>query len=197
MGIRIQFNSKNTMKFILLLATAALVSAKSLDLKQLEYGFCEGAPQPGSIDELTVLPDPLELHTGAMVTITAQLTLTEAIQSGSQVELSIKKNFLGIEIPIPCLEIEGAHIGSCSYDVDLILSMIPDDFCSAHFPQECATPLNPGTYGGGEPLVITIPEIPDIIAGFLGSGAYHASATIKNPDGSMMTCLEVKLDVVG
>ena len=84
-----------------------------------------------------------------------------------------------------------------SYDVDLILSMIPDDFCSAHFPQECATPLNPGTYGGGEPLVITIPEIPDIIAGFLGSGAYHASATIKNPDGSMMTCLEVKLDVVG
>ena len=28
------------MKFILLLATAALVSAKSLDLKQLEYGFC-------------------------------------------------------------------------------------------------------------------------------------------------------------
>ena len=86
---------------------------------------------------------------------------------------------------------------SSTYDVDFILGMIPEDFCSAHFPQACATPLNPGTYGGGEALVITIPEIPDIIAGFLGSGAYHASATIKNPDGSIMTCIEVKLDVVG
>ena len=89
------------------------------------------------------------------------------------------------------------NLFSSSYAVDDLLSLIPEDFCSAHFPQECATPLNPGTYGGGDPLTFTIPDIPDIIAGFLGSGAYHASATINNPDGSMMTCIEVKLDVVG
>ena len=59
------------------------------------------------------------------------------------------------------------------------------------------TPLNPGTYGGGDPIMFTIPEIPDIISGLLGSGTYHASATITNPDGSMMTCIEVQLDVVG
>ena len=118
------------MKFILLLATAALVSAKSLDVKQLEYGFCgelrniikifprnnflvtEGAPQPGTIDELTVLPDPLELHTGATVTITAKMTLAGTVQSGSTVDLSITKKFLGVDVPFPCLEIEGAHIGS-------------------------------------------------------------------------------------
>ena len=84
-----------------------------------------------------------------------------------------------------------------TYDVDEILSLIPADFCSAHFPQECATPLNPGTYGGGEPLVFTIPEIPDIIAGFLASGTYYADATITNPDGTQMTCLYVRIEVVG
>ena len=98
------------------------------------------------------------------------------------------------------------HLENCSlsqaikfstYAVDDILSLIPADFCSAHFPQECSTPLNPGTYGGGDPIMFTIPEIPDIISGLLGSGTYHASATITNPDGSMMTCIEVQLDVVG
>ena len=72
----------------------------------------EGAPQPGSIDELTVLPDPLELHTGATVTISATLSLTESIQSGSKVALSITKKFLGVDLPFPCLEIDGSNIGS-------------------------------------------------------------------------------------
>ena len=52
------------------------VSWKSIFPKN-EFFYTAGAPQPGSIDELSVLPDPLELHTGAMVTISAKLTLTE------------------------------------------------------------------------------------------------------------------------
>ena len=89
------------------------VSLTEIFLREiLKYFPAEGAPQPGTIDELTVLPDPLELHTGATVTIKAQLSLTGTVQSGSQVALSVKKTFLGIEIPIPCLEIEGSHIGS-------------------------------------------------------------------------------------
>ena len=100
------------MKLLLLLSSVVLINAKNLNVKGLEYGFCEGAPQPGTIDELTVLPDPLELHTGATITISATLTLNEVVQTGSQVELSIKKNFLGIDVPIPCLEIEGNNVGS-------------------------------------------------------------------------------------
>lgn len=116
------------MKLLLILSSVVLLNAKSLNVKEMEYGFCgeltmngqefdinsdvEGAPQPGTIDELTVLPDPLELHTGASITISATLTLNEVVQTGSQVELSIKKNFLGIDVPIPCLEIEGNHVGS-------------------------------------------------------------------------------------
>merc|ERR1711993_12750 len=92
------------MKLLVLLSSVVLISAKSLNLKQLEYGFCEGAPQPLSIDELSVMPDPLELHTGASVTISATLTLTESVQPGSTVDLSITKKFLGVERPFPCFE---------------------------------------------------------------------------------------------
>merc|ERR1711997_50227 len=194
-----EFRELSMMKLLLLFASVLLASAKNINVKQLEYGFCDGAPQPGTIDELTVMPDPVELHTGATVTISATLTLNEVVQTGSQVELKINKNLLGIDLPIPCLEIDGNHIGSCSYDVDYLLGKFSDFLCPDHFPegQACASPLNPGTYGGGEPIMLTIPEIPDIIAGFLGSGTYHLSATVSNPDGSMMTCIEVKLDVVG
>merc|ERR1712165_60187 len=169
------------MKLPVLLSSVVLISAKSLNLKQLEYGFCEGAPQPLSIDELSVMPDPLELHTGASVTISATLTLNEIVQTGSQVELSISKNFLGVPVPIPCLEINGLNIGSCKYDADHLLTEFADFLCPAHFPdgQACATPLNPGTYGGGDPIMVEVPEIPDIIAGFLGSGTYHLSATVS------------------
>ena len=54
-----------------------------------------------------------------------------------------------------------------SYDADYLLSKFSDFLCPDHFPegQACATPLNPATYGGGDPISVTIPEIPDIIAG--------------------------------
>merc|ERR1719278_1519630 len=183
------------MKLLVLFASVLLASAKNINVKQLEYGFCDGAPQPLSIDELTVLPDPVELR----ATISATITLNEIVPTGSQVELSISKNFLGVPVPIPCLEINGLNIGSCKYDADHLLTEFADFLCPAHFPdgQACATPLNPGTYGGRDPIMVEIPEIPDIIAGFLGSGEYHASATVTYPDGSMMTCIQIKLDVVG
>merc|ERR1712088_233416 len=159
-----EFRELSMMKLLVLFASVLLASAKNINVKQLEYGFCEGAPQPLSIDELTVMPDPVELKTGATVTISATITLNEIVQTGSQVELSISKNFLGVPVPIPCLEINGLNIGSCKYDADHLLTEFADFLCPAHFP-----------------------EIPDIIAGFLGSGEYHASATVTYPDGSMMT----------
>merc|ERR1712168_761701 len=189
------FRELSVMKLLVLLATLVLASAKNINVKQLEYGFCDGAPQPGTIDELTVMPDPIELRTGATVTI----SLNEIVQTGSMVELALSKNLLGVPVPIPCLEIDGLNVGSCKYDADYLLTKFADFLCPAHFPdgQACATPLNPGTYGGGDPIVVEIPEIPDIIAGFLGSGEYHASATVTNPDNSMMTCIQIKVDVVG
>jgi hypothetical protein len=37
--------------------------------------------------------------------------------------------------------------------------------CPTYFPegQDCTLPLNPGKYGGGDPLTITLGDIPDIL----------------------------------
>ena len=71
--------------------------------------------------------------------------------------------------------------------------------CPAHVPegQTCATPLMPGSYGGDPPLTVEIGEIPDLIAGFLASGTYYADATIMDAAGNQMTCIYVRIEVVG
>merc|ERR1711973_305924 len=133
--------SENKMKLIVFLATIVLVSAKSIKIDQLEYGFCDGADTSvGSIDAADVQPFPVEVKTGASVTISATVTL------------NIVKEGI-VDLPIPCLEIEGLHVGSCSYDADYLLTKFSDFLCPAHVPdgQACATPLNPGTYGGDPP----------------------------------------------
>merc|ERR1711953_536357 len=191
--------SENKMKLIVFLATIVLVSAKSIKIDQLEYGFCDGADTSvGSIDAADVQPFPVEIKTGASVTISATLTLNTAIPAGAKVALNIVKEGI-VNLPIPCLEIEGLHIGSCEYEADYLLDKFSEFLCPAHVPdgQACATPLNPGTYGGDPPITVEIPEIPEIIAGFLASGTYYADATIKYADGTQMSCLYVRIEVVG
>merc|ERR1712168_1561768 len=129
------FRELSVMKLLVLLATVVLASAKNINVKQLEYGFWDGAPQPGTIDELTVIPDPIELRTGATVSISASLTLNEIVQTGSMVELALSKNLLGVPVPIPCLEIDGLHVGSCKYDADYLLSKFADFLCPGHSPE--------------------------------------------------------------
>ena len=49
--------------------------------------------------------------TGETITLSVQITLNEVVPAGAQVSLKIKKEGL-IPVPIPCLEIDGLHIGS-------------------------------------------------------------------------------------
>ena len=56
-------------------------------------------------------PFPVEVKTGATITISATLTLSAVVQTGSTVSLNIVKEDF-VDLPIPCLEIEGLHIGS-------------------------------------------------------------------------------------
>merc|ERR1711970_475766 len=187
--------SENKMKLIVFLATIVLVSAKSIKIDQLEYGFCDGADTSvGSIDAADVQPFPVEVKTGATVTISATLTLSAVVQTGSTVSLNIVKEGI-VDLPIPCLEIDGLHIGSCSYDADYLITKFSDFLCPAHVPdgQSCATPLNPGTYGGEPPIEVEIPEIPDILVDLIGAGTYQAKAKILLEDGSEMTCLYVRV----
>merc|ERR1711994_543663 len=185
---------KKKMKLIVLLATIVLVSAKSIKIDQLEYGFCEGADSSvGSVDAADVQPFPVEVKTGAAVTISASLSLTATVPAGAKVALNIVKEGI-VDLPIPCLEIEGLHVGSCEYGADYLLDKFSDFLCPAHVPegQACATPLNPGTYGGEPPIEVVIPEIPDILVDLIGAGTYKAKATIKLEDGTEMTCIYVR-----
>jgi len=189
------------MRTILILAYVALASTKHLHVKidQLEYGFCDGSAEPAAIDTATVEPFPIVVATGETITLSVQITLNEVVPAGAQVSLKIKKEGL-IPVPIPCLEIDGLHIGSCDYDGDHLLELGAETLCPDYFPdgQECMLPLSPGVYGGGEPLVLgPLPEIPPIIGDLLASGTYYADATITLADGTQMACLYVRVELAG
>ena len=70
--------------------------------------------------------------------------------------------------------------------------------CSDFLPegQECSLPLNPGQYAGGEPITLTIPEIPDILIPILQPlKAMDAEATVLKADGTAVACLGVRLEL--
>merc|ERR1712212_1123887 len=117
----------HTMKAFFTLLCVALASARSVHVKidQLEYGFCDGSAEPATIDALAVEPFPIVIATGETITLTVEITLNEVVPVGAQVSLKIKKEGL-IPIPIPCLTIDGLHIGSCGGGEPLVLGPLPD-----------------------------------------------------------------------
>merc|ERR1711990_491975 len=163
---------KVTMK---LLGLALLVaSASAFDLSKLrlaadnvEYGFCEGSPEPASIDNISVEPFPILIQNGATVTLNVQITLNEPLPAGASVALNLVLEGI-IPIKIPCLDINGISLGSCTY---------------------------PGVYGGGDPLTLgPIESIPDILLPFL-KGTINAEASFLLEDGSLFACGYAKFAV--
>jgi len=179
------------MKFLILFACLALASSKTLhSIKGLEYGFCDGAAEIGTLS-ISVVPDPIVVATGETITLSVVVELAEAIPAGTQVSLSIKKEGL-IDIPLPCIEVDGLHLGSCDYDGDELLARFAEAVCPAYVPagQECALPLNPGSYGGDPPVVIEIPEIPSVIGDLLGSGYYYVEANMPG-----VSCIFARIEL--
>merc|ERR1739838_203874 len=200
MGISI--SKYSNMKFLALIVLVAAVSAKDIRIQfqapptELEYGYCEGSPEPVSLDVITVAPFPIIIQNGAEITLQVQVTLNEEIAVGAKVHLDLKLEGL-IPIPIPCLEINGLHLGSCDYDGDELLGTVGDFLCPDYVPegQTCALPLGPGVYGGGEPLVIgPIEDIPDILLPFL-KGTIYAEAHLTSAGGDELACLWVRAAV--
>merc|ERR1712000_360642 len=188
----------HTMKFLCLFALVAAASARNLKpkLDDLEYGFCAGSPTPATLTA-AVDPFPVVISTGETITLSVSIDLAETVPVGTQVSLKIKREGI-IDIPFPCLEIDGLHIGSCDYDGDYLLNTdsATDTLCPNYFPegQACNLPLNPGMYGGDPPIVIEVPEIPDIIGGLLGSGTYYAEATLTT-GGSTFACIYIRVEL--
>merc|ERR1711936_504947 len=54
---------------------------------EIEYGFCDGSPEPASIDNISVEPFPILVQNGASVTLAVQITLNEPLPEGASVSL--------------------------------------------------------------------------------------------------------------
>merc|ERR1712227_341811 len=133
------------MKLLVFLATVVLISARSVKIDQIEYGFCPDSPEPGTIDNIDVQPFPISLVTGSSLTIAATLTLNEAVPTGATVSLDLKKEGL-IPLPIPCLEfltqklekfftLDLAHTMQMIYWQDLLTSCaLPMSLMVSHAP---------------------------------------------------------------
>ena len=57
--------------------------------------------------------------------------------------------------------------------------------------QDCALPLGPGVYGGGDPLTVglgAIEDIPDYLKPYLVKGTFMVEATIIGSSGDSVAC---------
>merc|ERR1719481_136315 len=163
---------------------------------QVEYGFCSGSPEPFTFDLLSIDPFPIIVQNGALVTIAAQITLNQVMEVGAMVSLNLVLEGF-IPIKVPCLDLDGVNIGSCTYDGDELLASSADILCPTYVPegQACALPLGPGVYGGGDPLTVgPIESIPSILLPFL-KGTVRAEATVTDASGATIACIYVRAAV--
>lgn len=99
------------MKSIILLAVLAVVSGRHLKIDELEYGYCDGAHEPLTFDDISIAPFPIVVADGADITIHILVTLLEDVPVGAKVKLEIVKEAF-LNLPIPCILVDGLHIGS-------------------------------------------------------------------------------------
>merc|ERR1739845_12211 len=111
MGNSTRLITRTMKSFCALLALVAAASSSPLvpKLDSLEYGFCDGSPEPGSLTA-SVDPFPVVIATGETITISVSIDLAEEVPVGSQVSLKIKREGL-IDIPA----IIGDLLGSGTY----------------------------------------------------------------------------------
>merc|ERR1712158_138519 len=152
--------------------------------------------------QLNVSPYPVDVGAGKTITLEGQIDLNQVVETGSKLALKLKGKIPVIgEIPIPCLEISpDLHLGSCTYDIagDLLPLLEGSGMCADFMPegQACALPLNPGQYAGGEPITLTLPDIPDILIPILSPlKAIDAEITGMKADGTAVACLGAKLEL--
>merc|ERR1712203_1102319 len=132
-----------------------------------------------------------------MGTLAVQITLNEPLPEGASVSLNLVLEGI-IPIKIPCLDIDGLSLGSCTYDGNHLLEEAATvGICPTYFPegQACALPLGPGVYGGGDPLVLgPIESIPDILLPF-PKGPVRAEAPVTDAAGAPVACVFVRAAV--
>merc|ERR1711994_2590 len=192
------------MRFLIFVTCIALAIAapRLVRLGQdIVWEWC-GDGRPIDIPQLTVEPYPVVVADGAKITAQITIEILEDIPVGTQIKVKIVKEGL-IPLTLPCITTPaGHHLGSCEYDGDYLLDFAKDALCGdkytpgGYFPdgQACKLPLAPGTYGGKDPMTITLPALPDMILPFV-HGKFHAELVAEHEDGSQIGCAKVHLEL--
>ena len=102
---------QQSMKSLVFLSLLALAAGRKIQVRELQYGFCAGAPEPFSIDEVVVEPYPVVVHSGATLHLAIGITLNEPIPVGATAKLKIIRDGL-IDIPLPCIDVGEVSVGS-------------------------------------------------------------------------------------
>merc|ERR1712098_873951 len=179
----VSFSLTSKMKtFAIVLALAAVAVAKP------DFEACPGFEDNSFVNpwSFTINPDPVMAKEGAEVKIHFDATILKTLPVGTKIDVKMTKSGL----PLPCLPISTLpiHIGSCSYEAQELLDLIPAEDCQKFAPagQECKLPLNPGFYGDSDPNGVK-PFI---------QGEISVTAKAMNADGTEYLCMKNTVKVV-
>ena len=98
------------------------------------------------------------------------------------------------------IQLKSSFIENLStYVGDEILAAASNILCPTYVPegQDCALPLVPGVYGGGDPLTIglgPLEDIPEMFKPFL-TGTYMVEATILDSSGQSAACVWARISL--
>jgi len=158
----------------------------SFSAAQISYSNCGGSAV--DLTSLTITPSSISLGENITLSFDGQITETIDTTNAGKVEVSVKKQILGVWTDIPCID----GVGSCTYD----------DFCSlfgsgscgpilngANIP--CACPFNAGSYSLN-PTVLYLPD-DSSIPKWLTTGNYQAQGTLYDQSGNVLTCYSVQV----
>eukprot|EP01090_Pellita_catalonica_P008923 TRINITY_DN19985_c0_g1_i1.p1 TRINITY_DN19985_c0_g1~~TRINITY_DN19985_c0_g1_i1.p1 ORF type:complete len:197 (+),score=18.97 TRINITY_DN19985_c0_g1_i1:50-640(+) len=145
---------------------------------------------PSKVNSLEVNPFPVDL--GKNVTLSFDAVLSETIQPDNgkyfSTNVTVYKRSVGLWVYIPCID----GLGSCS-KTDFCADLHPDGTtCKIlkHFGLPCACPIAARDYKipASAPAQIETTN-PDI--SWLTNGYYCIAATVHDPTGNAIGCLEV------
>ena len=121
----------------------------------VQFGFCDGSPEPLYLAYLHYEPWPLLMIAGEEVSVLTHVEIFQEIPANSTVSIEMVKTADGVNISIPCSETAFGNIGSCDYRGDSFLtnplfSVFPELFCSSKsekyataFPTPRPSPATP------------------------------------------------------
>jgi len=175
-------------------AAVILVTSPSGADASTDFRTCAGFDNSHLMNpfHISVRPDPLVAKKGKIVDIHADLDLVAQLPVGAKVDLHIKKEGL-FGITIPCISVAGVpvKIGSCHYEAQQLLNLVPAATAEKFFPagQTNQLPLRAGHYGSAQDAIITLPEIPGGLIGHLIHGKFDVEIKISNAQNHPILCI--------